>query len=251
MAFFRRKRKPSKPEAAGPQVMAAAAAEPDHTLRAFGEALAALDARIGDMGALVIRMVEQSAHVFLERNAAAAEALIREDLDVDTQKDALLAQALEVLARHQPVATDLRLLLAIEHIARDLERSADHAKNIAKRTLALSNGAATDPTLASLIQSLHAEVTAMLADALRAFRTRDVTLATELSARDLEPDRINDDLFHAVLARIRANPAEAPNDIQALFVGKALERIGDHATNIADEARFLARGDVPRATRTH
>jgi phosphate transport system protein len=89
----------------------------------------------------------------------------------------------------------------------------------------------------------------MLADSIKAFATRDAALAMELGRRDLVPDAINDDLFHAVIARIQTNPADAPTDVQALFVGKSLERIGDHATNIADEARFLVRGDTPSATR--
>jgi len=232
--------------------VAAAAAEPagePHTLRTFGESLANLAGNAMQMGDLVTRMVDRSAIVFLSHDVAQAKALIQLDLEVDSRKDALLAQSLEVLARHQPVASDLRLLLAVEHIAGDLERSADHAKNIAKRTLSLTNTAKFDPTIDDLIRRLHAAVRAMLKDSLTAFSTRDTALALELGRRDLVPDSINDDLFHAVIARLQTDPSHAPTDIQALFVGKSLERIGDHATNIADEARFLARGDVPSATR--
>ena len=254
MRLFSRRTRATK-GTANPATLAAmqAAAEPkldQHTLRSFGDALASLTARVSQMGELVTRMVDQSALVFLDHDVGRAKALIQLDLEVDSQKDALLAQALEVLARHQPVASDLRLLLAVEHIARDLERSADHAKNIAKRTLAVTNASRLDPTLDDLIRRLHAAVRSMLADAIKAFTTRNTALARELSRRDLEPDAINDDLFHAVIARIQTNPADAPLDIQALFVGKGLERIGDHATNIGDEARFVVRGDAPSATRT-
>ena len=256
MAWFRRSRKKAKTaasllatEGARAGAAAPAAPAPDHTLRAFGGALDALAQRASEMGVAVMRMVDQCALIFLAHDVANAKALIQLDLEVDRLKDALLAQSLEVLARHQPVATDLRLLLAVEHIAGDLERAADHAKNIAKRTLALSTPARLDPTIVDLIRRLHAAVRANFADSLKAFSARDEALANDLMRRDLEPDAINDDLFHAVIARIQTNPADAPTDIQALFVGKSLERIGDHATNIADEARFLARGDVPRATR--
>jgi len=90
----------------------------------------------------------------------------------------------------------------------------------------------------------------MLDDALKAFTTRNANLAAELTLRDSVPDAIYDDLFHAVIARLETNPSEAATDVQVLFVGKSLERIGDHATNIADEVRFLTRGEVPSATRS-
>jgi len=253
----RTRQKTAGPNSKGPPgdiAATVAAAQPvldQHTLRSFSEALASLTARATQMGALVTRMVDQSALVFLDHDVGKAKALIQLDLEVDSQKDALLAQALEVLARHQPVASDLRLLLAVEHISGDLERSADHAKNIAKRTLALPNTGKLDSTLDDLIRRLHVAVRSMLADSIKAFATRDAALAMELGRRDLVPDAINDDLFHAVIARIQTNPADAPTDVQALFVGKSLERIGDHATNIADEARFLVRGDAPSATRSH
>ena len=239
------------PKVLGPTANVAAQPLADqHTLRTFEEALAGVASCAAQMGLLVTRMVDQSAIVFLTQDVAQAKALIQLDLEVDSQKDALLAQVIEVLARYQPVASDLRLLVAVEHIAVDLERSADHAKNIAKRTLSLSNRGKFDPTIDDLIRRLHAAVRSMFADSLTAFMTRNAQLALEIDRRDLVPDAINDDLFHAVIAMIQTNPSDVRADIQALFVGKSLERIGDHATNIADEARFLARGDVPSTTRT-
>ena len=224
-------------------------AQPPHILTAFDEALSVLIERAAQMGDSVLKMVDQCAATFLDRNAAAAKQLIQSDLDVDAQKDAVLAQAIDVLVRHQPVASDLRLVLAVEHLAADLERCADHAKNIAKRALSVAGGSKIDPTIDDLVRRLHHSVKSMLEDALEAFATRDPNLAAELTHRDNIPDAIYDDLFHAVIARLQTNPSEAATDVQVLFVGKSLERIGDHATNIADEVRFLARGDVPSATR--
>ena len=251
MAWFSRRMSPAQESAKMAAATAAAANPPadQHTLRAFGEALARVSSATAQMGDLVVRMVRESAPVFLERDAARAKAIIELDLEVDRQKDALLSQTMEILARHQPVASDLRLLLAIERIAANLERAADHAKNIAKRTLSISSPATLDHMMADLMRRLHSEVSSMLSDSLRAFATRDTALALDIGRRDLEPDAINDDLFHSVIAKIQTNPAEAAADIQALFVGKALERIGDHATNIADEVRFLAHGEAPSATR--
>jgi len=249
MGLFTR-RTPAKPAPVAPSKRVGGDGGPPHTLTAFEDALGGLIKRAAQMGDSVLKMVDASALVFLEHNAARAKELVQADLNVDAQKDALLAQAIDVLVRHQPVASDLRLVLAVEHLAGDLERCADHAKNIAKRALSVTDRGKLDPTIDNLIRSLHQSVRSMLDDALKAFTTRNANLAAELTLRDSVPDAIYDDLFHAVIARLQTNPSEAATDVQVLFVGKSLERIGDHATNIADEVRFLTRGEVPSATRS-
>jgi phosphate transport system protein len=220
-----------------------------HTLRAFGDLLEDLNKQAAQMGAHVIHMVEGCIPIFLNHDLAAAKALIQSDLQADKQKEAIIARTVDVLALHQPVASDLRLVLAVEHVASDLERTADHAKNIAKRTLSLSGGKAIDPAMRDLITTLHAAVQKMLIDAMRAFNSGDAALAEDVRRRDQMPDEVYDDLFHAAIARIQADSSDVTLDIQTLFVGKSLERIGDHATNIAEEASFRSRGDLPSATR--
>jgi phosphate transport system protein len=220
-----------------------------HTLRVFGEMLDDLNGQARRMGDHVIRMVEGCIPLFLNHDVVAAKALIQADLQADKQKEAIIARTLEVLALHQPVASDLRLVLAVEHVASDLERAADHAKNIAKRTLTLPGGKPVDPALRDLVTSLHGSVQKMLVDAMRAFNAGDASLAEEVRRNDQVPDAVYDDLFHAAIARIQADSSDVAVDIQTLFVGKSLERIGDHATNIAEEASFRSRGDLPSATR--
>ncbi len=220
-----------------------------HTLRAFGEMLEDLNAQAVRMGDHVIRMVADCVPLFLNHDLAAAKVLIQSDLQADKQKEAIISRTLEVLALHQPVASDLRLVLAVEHVASDLERAADHAKNIAKRALSLPGSKAIDHAMRDLMVSLHSEVQKMLIDAMRAFNAGDAALAEEVRRRDQMPDAIYDDLFHAAIARIQADSSDVAVDIQTLFAGKSLERIGDHATNIAEEASFRSRGDLPSATR--
>lgn len=220
-----------------------------HILHAFDDALSGLIAETLTLGTLVSGMVGRCAVVFLERNAAAAKAIIDSDMEVDRHKDALMQSVVRALARHAPVASDLRLILAAEHIAGNLERAADHAKNIAKRALSLPN-VALDASLRDLLVRLHRSVAAMLADAMRAFADADPAIAADVLRRDDEPDGLYDDLFHAAIARLQPGASSAVTDVQALFAGKSLERIGDHATNIAEEVRFLARGDFPVSTRT-
>ena len=221
----------------------------EHTLSSFDDALRDLIDRVTEMGERVKMMVAKAAPIFLERNLTAADALIRDDLDIDQRKDALIAAAVLVLARHQPVASDLRLVLAVEHIASDLERTADHAKNIAKRATSQYDPAAFDAAIRERMLRLHQAAESLLSDALVAFRDANITLAEEVARQDSVPDEIYDDMFHSVIARIQTSPGQVAGDIQALFVGKSLERIGDHATNIAEEVRFLTRGIYPSATR--
>ncbi len=203
------------------------------------------------MGDSVLKMVDASALVFLEHNVARAKELIQADLNVDAQKDALMAQAIDVLVRHQPVASDLRLVLAVEHLAGDLERCADHAKNIAKRALSVTTGGKLDPTIDNLIRSLHQAVTSMLDDALKAFTARDPNLAAELTQRDSIPDAIYDDLFHAVIARLQTNPTEAANRCcRCCLSRESLERIGgNHATETSPTRCASLRVATSRARR--
>lgn len=246
--FFSTGRKKNAPQALNATTRAAASPPPEHTLRAFGEALNQLAQETIKMGEHVARMVNDCARIFLEHDASAAKQLIQADLEADRQKDGLLSRTIDVLALHQPVASDLRLVLASEHVASNLERAADHAKNIAKRALA-TPAVDFDPAVRDLLLRLHASVYRMLVDAVDAFKRGDTSLASKVLQSDQKTDALYDDLFHAVIARIQADSSRVAADVQALFVGKSLERIGDHATNIAEEARFRARGEAPSSTR--
>ena len=140
-------------------------------------------------------MVRRSGPASADRDLAAAKDIIAADAVVDRQKDAVRAATVEALARHAPVASDLRLILAVEHIAGNLQRAADHAKNIAKRTLSLTSAHRLDPATRDLMARLHRAVTAMFEDSLKAFERGDAELAAQVRGRDSEPDALYDDLF--------------------------------------------------------
>jgi phosphate transport system protein len=220
-----------------------------HIRHAFDDALKGLVKLTGEMGGHVSQMIRRAGPAFIERDARAANEIIQADAAVDREKEAVMAATIEALARNAPVASDLRVILASEHVAVNLERAADHAKNIAKRTLSLPATAALDPAMRDLMTRLHRSVCSMFDDALRAFERTDTALAADVLRRDSEPDALHDDLFHAAVAKLQTGGASATIDVHTLFVAKSLERIGDHATNIAEEVRFLARGDIPPATR--
>jgi len=156
----------------------------------------------------------------------------------------------DILARFHPVARDLREVLAAEHVAANLERVADHAKGIAKRAIACGLPPISSGTAAILVK-LHEDVVASLREVLQALRERNTALAEKVWRNDGSLDQLYDDLFHAVIADLRASPDAVTGEVQALFVGKSLERIGDHATNIAEEIRFMTKGELPTATREH
>jgi phosphate transport system protein len=257
--FSSRKKKPTRREPAMRDLRAETGtatrvaerpAADTHILSTFDDALRGLVLKTVEMGRHVAQMVSQSGPAFLDRDLAAANAIIQSDLAVDRSKEAVMAATVEALARHAPVASDLRLVLAAEHAAANLERAADHAKTIAKRTLALAGSAALDPAIRDLATRLHLGVASMLADSVTAFEKADAQLAAHVLRRDAEPDALYDDMFHAVIAKLQTGRTDAAMDVHALFVGKSLERIGDHATNVAEEVRFLTRGEIVPATRS-
>ncbi|MEX0582102.1 MAG: PhoU domain-containing protein, partial [Sneathiella sp.] len=128
-----------------------------HTLRSFDDALENLSLQVRTMGQQVTKMVETTGKVFRERNIEGAKELVREDLQIDQQHDAINTAVVDVLSLFHPVARDLREVLATEHVAANLERIADHAKAIAKRSISGSAPIATGG-VAELLDQLHAAV---------------------------------------------------------------------------------------------
>lgn len=222
---------------------------PSHTLRSFDERLNELGAHLQAMADSAGDMVDGCLDAFLSNDCTAAQAIIHQDLEVDRRDEAIHAEVLDILARMQPVASDLRQVLAMERAASNLERVGDKAKGIAKRCLAL-NGVTPELSEATLdiLRGLQRAVAKMLTDAVAALARRSYILAADVEGRDAGADGLYDDLFHHVVAELQRDPSQAAANIHALFVGKALERIGDHASNIAQEVRFLLRGSVAQGT---
>ncbi|MGQ9830904.1 MAG: phosphate signaling complex protein PhoU [Thermochromatium sp.] len=221
-----------------------------HILQSFDTRLDELSERLQAMAATVGDMVEGCLDAFLDSDAAAAQRIIHKDLDVDRHDEAIRTDVMDILACLAPVASDLRQVLAVEHAASNLERVGDKAKSIAKRGLALSGAAmGLSAETLDLLRGLQRAVAKMLRDAVDALAQRSYILAADVEGRDASADGLYDDLFHHVIAQLQRDPDQAAALVHALFVGKSLECIGDHATNIAEEVRFLLRGSVVSATR--
>lgn len=219
-----------------------------HTLKSFDQTIDQATADLLEMAEAVGGMLDRCLDTFINKDCAAAQEVIHRDLAVDQREDAIHAEVMDILARLQPVASDLRRVLAIERAASNLERVGDKAKNIAKRCLAL-NGVAPElaPETVDLLRALERAVVNMMRDAIKALSRNSYILATEVEKRDDAADELYDDLFHHATTQLQKRPENATAIIHALFVGKSLERVGDHATNIAEEVRFILRGLEPKA----
>ncbi len=221
-----------------------------HTLSSFDQRLDAATAHVLEMGALVSAMLEQCLKAYLDIDCTVAQEIIHQDLEIDRREAAIHDEVMDILGRLQPVACDLRLVLAIERAASNLERVGDKAKSIAKRCMALDGQAPRmSKETKDLLRALDRAVTKMLKDALTALERHSYILAAEVESRDATADELYDDLFHHVVAQLRKEPDNAAATIHSLFVGKSLERVGDHAANIAEEVRFILRGREEEGTR--
>ncbi|MFN3613610.1 MAG: phosphate signaling complex protein PhoU [Rubrimonas sp.] len=220
-----------------------------HTLRAFDEALAELSAMIVLMGDRTLAMLTGAGQAFRDHDLETARATIAHDLEIDRMKGEINALVMKTIARFQPLAVDLRQILAIDHMATNLERVADHAKGIAKRVIA-SSDARPSTAVSALLDQLHDAAAGALREVLGALKREDPARSAAVLKRDDRIDALYDDLFHTAVAELQGGSASALADVQALFIGKSLERVGDHATNIAEEIRFMTLGEAPNATRT-
>ena len=201
------------------------------------------------MGIMTTEICSNATKAYLTADDALALDAVNRDLDIDEAFEQLRADCFDILVRFQPVAKDLRQVMSIEHAVGDLERAGDHAKNIAKRVISIP-GLEIVSTDANAVKELSTIVTKAIEDSVTAMTSRSVTDAKRVIAADSKIDAHHDAIFDAAMVALKKRPSNAQSHVQRLFVAKALERIGDHATNIAEEVLFLTRGMPPGATRT-
>lgn len=213
---------------------------PRPTKRRFHVELDRLQAKLMEMAGLAEDLVRRSVDAFLRRDAEEAAVIRAVDARIDTLEIELDNRATELIALHQPVASDLRQILTALKISNDLERVGDHAVNIAKATRRLARQRPV-PDLPEMAELAFLSQQ-MLRDSLASFATRDAELAREICARD---DRV-DDMRKAVHQILVSLMTEQPDQIYAALdyvrVAQQLERIGDLATNISEEVVFFVEG---------
>lgn len=213
----------------------------NHTVHAFDEAMAHVTTDILRMGQLA-RSQLAAAVALLDQDAQTdAETIVAKDVQVDDFDERIEREVQRLIAQRQPVAGDLRALLSYNRMATDLERIADHAKNIAKRAGRICEQGHRVDFSGSV--ALGREVIAQLDAVLKAIETSDVAAARRIWAHDIDIDRLFEDIFNQQLHNICQTPEMASSCTNALFIDKSLERVGDHVTNIAEDLVYLVQGD--------
>jgi phosphate transport system protein len=212
-----------------------------HTTTAFDLELQSLFRMIAEMGGLVERQIEKAVGSLIIRDQEGARQVVATDKAIDAMQRAIEEHAVQTVARRQPVAVDLRALVGILRIANELERIGDLAKNIGKRVIALRRENLPRPCMRG-VRHMTTLMLGQLRDVLDSFANRDAAKALEVWSSDQHVDRLYTSLFRELLTCMIEDPATATFGVHLVFCTKNIERMGDHATNIAEAVHYMVKG---------
>lgn len=215
-----------------------------HILSAFDRDLEAVQAQVMKMGGLVEKSLLDAAEALERRDEALAEQVRAGDTAIDALEELIQTDCARIIALRAPTATDLRTVLTVMRMATALERAGDYAKNLAKRSLVLMqmtpvNGAP------GAVRRMAKTVVSQLSDALDSYIARDVAKAAEVRRRDQEVDQMYNALFRQFLTYMLEDPRTISACMHLHFIAKNIERVGDHATAIAEQVIYLVDGKLP------
>ncbi|MXP13962.1 phosphate signaling complex protein PhoU [Altererythrobacter confluentis] len=215
----------------------------EHTVKAFDEDITRLRGLIAEMGGLAELSIQESLEAMIKGDETLAEGVIKRDKKIDALESEVDKLSVRIIALRAPMADDLREVIAAMKIAGVVERIGDYSKNIAKRVGEIEGRKHFEPlTLLPAMGDIAAE---MVHDVLTAYAARDPVLAREVIATDDKVDAFYNSIFRNVVSYMVENPATISSAAQILFVARNLERIGDHATNVAEMVHFAATGNYP------
>lgn len=212
----------------------------NHIVKSYDEELKKLNDALARMGGLVEVQLRLSMEALDKRDSDTASRVMTDDSKVDECEHFVNEQTVRLLALRAPVADDLRMVIASLKVAGDLERIADHAANAAKRSLVLNQMPQVAP-MRSLVR-MGKLVQTLLAEVLGAFLSHDAERALSVRSRDQEVDDLYSSLFREILTYMMEDPRTITACSHLMFIAKNIERIGDHATNIAEMTYFLVTG---------
>ncbi|WNJ99840.1 phosphate signaling complex protein PhoU [Thalassospiraceae bacterium LMO-JJ14] len=221
--------------------------EHDHIVSRFDEDLNQLDNLLAEMGGLAEHQFADAIKALVRRDSELAEQVIVSDKRIDAIEESVDQHTISMLALRQPMADDLRVVITALRIASVIERIGDYSKNIAKRTVAITQTPPVGPS--RTISRMGNVVQGMIKTVLDAYLQRDAELAQDVRMRDEEVDALHTSLFRELLTYMMEDPRSISACAHLLFVAKNIERIGDHATNIAEHVYFLVHGSLPEDTR--
>lgn len=212
----------------------------DHIVKSFDEEIRKLNNYITHMGGLAESQLQAAIETLVKRDADTASRIIRDDAKIDEQENLISQQVVRLLALRQPMAIDLRQIVAALKISSDLERIGDYAANVAKRAIALSQMPPLKPLFA--IPRMARLVQQSIKDVLDAYTESDAVKAIQVWQRDEEVDEMYTSLFRELLTYMMEDQRNISASIHLLFIAKNVERMGDHATNIAETIHFIVHG---------
>jgi phosphate transport system protein len=212
-----------------------------HTVKAFDSEISQLRGLIAEMGGLAEVAIRDAIESLIKHDEDKAQIVVAGDAKLDALEAEVDRLAVRIIALRAPMADDLREVIAALKISGVVERIGDYAKNIAKRVGHIERLAKFEPL--TLIPAMADIAQAMVRDVLNAYGARDAELAIEVIERDEKLDNFYDSIFRNLVAHMMENPATISSAAQLLFVARNLERIGDHATNVAEMVYFAATGN--------
>jgi len=211
---------------------------PKHILGTFDEALSSLRNNVLMMAGLAERTLDRAVKGLLQRDDNLCTTAIADDEEIDQLEKQIDKDGVDVLLRFQPVASDLRRVVAAMKLSPNIERIADQATNVARRARKLNRHPALPEV--EIIVPIQAYAMAMFKDAIDAFTREDVDLGRAVVARDKDLDYMNKMANRKLTERMAQDPKQLRGYLNLIFVSRCLERVGDHATNIAEDAVYAA-----------
>ena len=212
----------------------------EHTVKAFDEDITRLRGLIAEMGGLAEVSLGEAMEALVKGNSELAKGVIARDKRIDALEAEVDKLAIRVIALRAPMADDLREVIAALKIAGVVERIGDYAKNIAKSTDKIEGRKKFEPL--TLIPAMAEVAGEMVHDVMTAFAARDAALAREVVERDDKVDAFYNSIFRNLVSHMIENPSSISSAAELLFVARNIERIGDHATNVAEMVHYAATG---------
>jgi phosphate transport system protein len=208
-----------------------------HILRDFDQAISALKGEVLAMAARTRMNLERAIRALMERNAELANSVIADDDEIDEAERVIDQLGMDILVKYHPMATDLRLVVSSMKISMNLERMADHAVNIAKRAKKISK--APELSEVNLIEPLYTLADHLLRDAISSYSDGNGPLGSSLHARDKELDKMHKQTTALFSSRIEESDGRCQEYLHLIFIVRSLERVGDLASNIGEDAVYL------------
>jgi phosphate transport system protein len=213
----------------------------DHTTKAFDADLQDIKRRVAEMGGLAERQIADATRALVERDTDLAEQVITTDPTIDAMQHEIEEKAVLTIARRQPMAVDLREIVGAMRVCNDLERIGDHAKHIGKRVVVLGADFHAQKLIRG-VEHMAELVGTLLKEVLDAYASRDLTAALAVWNGDEEVDALCTALFRELLTYMMEDPRNITLCIHLMFCAKDIERMGDHATNIAETVYYMIEG---------